>query len=383
MIYLNGLNAISVLGTAKDEVLSSLQDPNFKGLKPYAGYLPDGQMAYLGAINLPNVSGELRNITLLNRCLSELKPILSELKKLVKPERIGIVIGTSTSALTDVEIESRVKIGEPLPFDPRVYEIGIISEHVRASTNVLGPCYTVATACSSSARAIISARNLIRSGLCDAVIAGGSDSLSKVTVSGFFALSALDLNLCRPFAYDRNGINIGEGAGLCVVSKMPLESKAVKLLGCGATTDAYHVSAPDPNADGAKVAVLTALKDANLKPSDIGYINMHGTGTKLNDAMEGKLVRDIFGDKVPVSSIKHLTGHTLGAAGIVEASLLAMILQNEIPLPYHPYAQDEYVSEFGDIDLVVTCNRGPKSKILMSNNFAFGGNNTSLILGLD
>lgn len=382
MIYLSGLNAVSTLGTTQTQVLATLSHQGPSKLVTESGFLPDNAVATLGHVPLPNVKGELRNLTLIKRCLDNMAQVLETVKKEVSPDRIGIVIGTSTSALTDVELEGQITETGTMKFDPRVYEIGIISEYVRKLIGGRGPSYTVATACSSSARAILSARNLILSGLCDAVIAGGTDSLSQVTVSGFHALGALDPKPARPFASDRAGINIGEGAGLCVVANRPLAPQAIKLLGGGASTDAYHVSAPDPTASGALLAVQAALQDAGLEPKDIGYINMHGTGTNLNDAMEGTLVREIFGNAVPVSSLKHLTGHTLGAAGIVEVAACGLMLASHLPLPFHPYHDKAiYADEFGDLDLVVTPNRPLVKDIIMTNNFAFGGNNTSLILG--
>ncbi|MEE0987182.1 MAG: beta-ketoacyl synthase N-terminal-like domain-containing protein, partial [Succinivibrionaceae bacterium] len=259
MIYLSGLNAVSTLGTTQTEVLATLSHQGPSKLVTESGFLPDKAVATLGHVPLPNVKGELRNLTLIKRCLDNMSQVIETVKKEVSPERIGIVIGTSTSALTDVELESQITETGTMKFDPRVYEIGIISEYVRNLIGGRGPSYTVATACSSSARAILSARNLILSGLCDAVIAGGTDSLSKVTVSGFHALGALDPKPARPFASDRAGINIGEGAGLCVVANRPLAPQAIKLLGGGASTDAYHVSAPDPTASGALLAVQAAL----------------------------------------------------------------------------------------------------------------------------
>jgi 3-oxoacyl-[acyl-carrier-protein] synthase I len=384
MIYLNGLNALSALGADDIETIKNLNLNNSPYIESIKGYLPNSMSASLGL--LPFVSRENlhRNNSFAELCIAKLGKYIVTAKELYGEKRIGIVVGTSTSAISDVEYkESLVHVqGQGLSYNKDAYEIGSISEYLRNVLNISGPCYTTATACSSSAHALICATSLIESGLCDAVIAGGTDSLSRITVGGFYSLGALSLEPCLPFHKDRHGINISEGAGFCLVSKEQLDPKAISLLGYGTTSDAHHISAPDPSGKMGIAAVKKALSMAKLNAEDIGYVNMHGTGTKLNDAMEGNIIRNIFGNKVPCSSSKHLTGHTLGAAAIVEAFLCSLILQYKIDLPYHSYAEDEYSEEFGDIDLVTYSGRKSLSNVVMSNSFAFGGNNVSLIFGV-
>lgn len=182
-----------------------------------------------------------------------------------------------------------------------------------------GPAYTLSTACSSSARAIISGRRLIEAGLVDAAIVGGADTLSRMPINGFHSLESLSPTLCQPFGRDRAGITIGEGAGLMLLTWEP---QPIALLGVGESSDAYHISAPHPQGEGAIRAINQALTDAQLTPDDVGYINLHGTATQLNDQIESMVVNALFGERVPCSSTKHLTGHTLGTAGITRRQLV-------------------------------------------------------------
>lgn len=383
-MYLNGLNALSSLGCNESEIVKNLNSGTNAYFENRVGYLPKAQVAYLGKLPFIAENCEHRNNCLADLCIAKLDPLIMQAKNLFGANRLGLVVGTSTSAISDVELfqaQNPSKDGR-LTYNREVYEIGSISEYLRHKHNILGPCYTVATACSSAAHALISAYSLIEAGLCDAVIAGGTDSLSQVTVGGFHALGALATDPCLPFHRDRHGINIGEGAGFTLVTKAPLEPNALKLLGFGTTSDAHHISAPDPSGKMGIMAVQKALAMASLKPSDIGYVNMHGTGTRLNDAMEGNIIRSVFSSSVPVSSSKHLTGHTLGAAAIVEAYICKLILQQDVNLPWHPYKADDYQEEFGDLNLVTEPNIKAKTCVIMSNSFAFGGNNVSLIFGV-
>ncbi len=387
MIFLNSISCDSILGRSDANVIQALANNQSDNLRSLSGYLPKGLSACLGRIeyDLPKINNAgYRNCRLLIDCISRLKISIEDLKSKYSPERIGIVVGTSTSAITDVENDI-LNLSQDDAFnffyDFKMYEIGIISDFLKNYYGVTGPCFTVSTACTSSSKAIISAADLVQSGICDVVLACGTDSLSSVSVSGFYALGALSLEHCRPFASNRCGINISEGCGVTVVSKEMLCDDTIKLLGWGQTSDGYHISAPDPQGTQGINAVLAALHMAKLTPQDIGYVNMHGTGTKLNDSMEGCIIKAVFGKDTPVSSTKHLTGHALGAAAIVEAYIARLILQNNLTLPFHPYTTEEVAEEFSDINLLTKSGITPNSPYIMTNNFAFGGNNTSLILG--
>ncbi|MBT5457178.1 MAG: beta-ketoacyl-[acyl-carrier-protein] synthase II, partial [Rhodospirillaceae bacterium] len=245
-----------------------------------------------------------------------------------------------------------------------------------------GPAFCVTTACSSSAKVFASARRLIDSGICDAAVVGGADSLCQMTLNGFGALEALSRGLCNPFSANRDGINIGEGAAAFLMTPEP---GPVTLLGVGETSDAHHISAPDPEGTGAIAAMAQALDDAGLTPDTIAYINAHGTGTALNDVMEARAIASMFPPGTPCSSTKAMTGHMLGAAGACEAAFLWLTLNPEFnPGLLPPHLWDGAADpDLPPVNLVPTGMAEPltETTAMLSNSFAFGGSNASLVLG--
>ncbi|WP_406019246.1 beta-ketoacyl-ACP synthase [Succinivibrio sp.] len=388
MIYINCYASVSALGATKEKIISTLTSDHGNYLTARSDMINGGKTAYFGCVNdcpLPDISDYREHNTRNNRFLAylctRLKDKLAYFKDKYPKERIGVVMGTSTSGLSESEEEiknykqtntrsedyyySFQEFGDPAMF---------LSEYLK----VKGPSYTISTACSSSSRVLISAHRLIESGLCDVVIAGGADTLSTVPINGFNSMGLISPTPCTPFCKGRDGISIGEAGGLMILSK---EKSELSLLGLGESSDAYHVSSPDPSGEGAISAMNMALSGAGLSPSDIGYINLHGTATKLNDAMEAKAVASIFSNKVPCSSTKYMTGHTLGAAGILESCILCYILENNLTLPLQSTEYRELDTELDDCGLIL--NRIKASKpFMMSNSFAFGGNNASVIIGL-
>ena len=259
----------------------------------------------------------------------------------------------------------------------------IVSELIAEVFGIKGPCVSIATACASGASAIVKGAELIESGLCDAVISGGADLASRTALTGFAALEAVSDKICNPFSKNRNGITLGEGAAFFVIRKDTKKEGSPKpdilLLGWGESSDGYHLTAPRPDGSGACTAMKEALNMAGLKPEDIDYINLHGTGTPLNDSMEALAVNSVFKDSKPyVSSTKPVTGHTLGAAGALEISLCWMSLA-EGGLPVHCWDK-ECDTEMPELNFVQKGVKA-KNKICMSNSFAFGGCNVSLIVG--
>ena len=389
MIYINCYASISALGNTKDTIINSLGSEKKEYLTARADMINVGKTAYYGCVEnckLPDISDYKEHNTRNNRFLAYL---CEELKEQIKyftdkyaPDRIGVVMGTSTSGLSESEEEIKRFKESNVRSDNYFYsfqEFGdpamFLSEYLKIS----GPCYTISTACSSSSRALVSARRLIESGLCDVVIAGGADTLCTVPINGFNSMGLISSNPCTPFCEGRDGISIGEAGGLMVLSK---EKSNLTLRGIGESSDAYHVSSPDPTGAGAVSAMKMALENAKLTPTDIGYINLHGTATKLNDAMEAKAVASVFGDKVPCSSTKYMTGHTLGAAGILESCILCYILENNLALPIQSTSirnLDKGLDNCGLITQRVKANK----PYMMSNSFAFGGNNASVIIGLE
>lgn len=327
-----------------------------------------------------------RNNRLLLCAAEQISAAVNQAKSLYGAERLGIVIGTSTSGIAEGEValtENTRSHSFPEHYDYSQQELGNSSEFLREYFGTSGPCYTVSTACSSSAKVFASARRLLQADLCDMVIVGGSDSLCKLTLNGFSSLESVSKGHCQPFSANRDGINIGEGAALFALERLTSTCNQcdVLLIGIGESSDAHHISAPHPEGKGAISAITTALKDANLSPEDIGYINLHGTATQKNDAMESRALEQVFGASIPpCSSTKPLTGHTLGAAGAIEAAFCYLLLsqyngQNALP----PQVWDG-VQDSNDPQLPLVCH-GQHAALtyVMSNSFAFGGSNASLI----
>lgn len=392
MLYFNGFSCVSALGATDEETAQNLARGISPGLCELPGFLPGGESAVLGKFSreLPKWRESLsRCASILLCCFEKIQPEAAACIKKYGAERVGAVIGTSTGDSSDTEENARISFADSgrLDYDERRYERGTLSSFARKYFGIKGPCYSVCTACTSSALACISAAKLIESGICDAVIVAGADSLSAVSVQGFFALGALSKSHCMPFHKNRAGINIAEGAAASVLCKEDLGNAAMKLLGWGTTSDGYHASSPEPSGIYAYAAADEALKRAGICPQDVGYINAHGTGTQLNDAMEANIAKMLAKDLpngaiIPISSTKHLTGHTLGASAIVEAYLCSLILRNSLNLPYHPYAPNEVEPDFSTIGLVLQDGiKMENGKAIMSNSFAFGGSNASLLFG--
>lgn len=343
-----------------------------------------------------------RNNRLLATALEQLTPELEALRvQGIAPERIGVVLGTSTSGIgeTEAAMEAhRASVAQgtdsadswPTSFEYRRQELGAPAECVAWLSGAGGPVYTLSTACTSSAKALASARRLLASGQCDAVIAGGADSLCYMTVKGFMSLEAVSRRECLPLGAARDGINLGEAAVLFVVTR---ESGGIQLTGVGESSDAHHISAPCPNGSGAEAAMRAALVNARRSPSEIDYINLHGTATPLNDAMESLAISRLFSQDAEgaestddahtlmpaVSSTKALTGHTLGACGALEAAFCWLTLQHG-RLPPHATPRDALDPELAALNIVYRDRPETPPLRVMSNAFAFGGNNISLVL---
>src|SRR5690606_28805698 len=298
---------------------------------------------------------------------------------------IAVVLGTSTSGIQEATggIARYLADGRfPSEYRYRQQELAAPAAFLADWLQLAGPAYAISTACTSSARALLSARRLLDLGICDAVLCGGVDSLCSLTLQGFGALEAVSAERCNPFSANRNGINIGEAAALFLMSR---EAGPIALLGCGASSDAHHISAPQPEGLGAQEAMRKALAEAGLTAEQIDYLNMHGTATVHNDAMESLAVHALFPAGVPCSSTKPLTGHTLGAAGALEAAFCWLCLSEanrDGLLPPHLW-DGEADEQLPQLNLVDAGQRlaGSRPRRLMSNSFAFGGNNFSLILG--
>lgn len=291
--------------------------------------------------------------------------------------RVGVFIGTSTSGIHQTEL-AYFENQDPLPdwYHYRTtHNVSSVATFVQQALGTRGPAMAISTACSSSAKVFASAHRAISTGLCDAAIVGGVDSLCLTTLYGFHSLQLVSPEKCKPFDHQRSGISIGEAGGFALLEKS--ESSGLHLLGYGESGDAYHMSSPHPDGQGAQLAMQVALRKAGLEVDAIDYINLHGTGTQANDNAEAKAVQKLFGPTTPASSTKGWTGHTLGAAGIVEACIgLDAITHDYLPQNLHLQKPDEDMS----IALLKNPQAQPVTRVL-SNSFGFGGSNCSLILG--
>ncbi len=301
-------------------------------------------------------------------------------------ERVAVVIGTSTSSIGASE-EAYARLvpgtdGAPaFPADlarPMIHTPHSLGDFVQAATGLRGPCATVATACSSSAKVFAQAARLIHAGLVDAALVGGVDTLCGSVLFGFNSLGLVSANPCRPFDRDRDGLSLGEAGGFAVLERAAPGDTGLQLRGYGESSDAHHMSAPHPEGLGASLAMRDALARAGIAAAEVGYLNLHGTSTPANDAVEAAAVATMFPDTLHASSTKGWTGHTLGAAGIVESvfALLALehgllpgILHSESPDPAcGPQIRFDNAEDAG-------------IRYAMNNSFGFGGNNAALVFG--
>lgn len=323
-----------------------------------------------------------RNNRLLAAALERLAPTLEAFYQRRPHARVGVVLGTSTSGIgaTEAAIAHRESHGElPADFHYQRHEIGSSARFVAERLNVDGPAYTLSTACTSSAKALASARRLLANATCDAVIAGGADSLCGLTVNGFAALEALSDTPSQPFCDQRQGLNLGEAAALFLLTA---ESGGIQLGGYAETSDAHHISAPRADGDGARRAMQGALDMAGIAPAEVGYLNLHGTATPLNDSMEARAVTALTdGAEIPCSSTKALTGHTLGACGALEAAFCWLSLHHGKRPPHQRDRPLDPALPALNLVAAATAETTPATlRYALSNAFAFGGNNIALLL---
>ena len=386
--FLNELGIVCALGADKARVYAAMMAGDQAGMTMTDAFSPSAPCV-VGAVDaalapLPDRVAYLdcRNNRLLRAAADQIRGAVQRAVERVGAERVGVVIGTSTSGIAEGERaiahwrrDGRVHA----TYDYRHQRLSSGSDFLVRYLDIDGPALTISTACSSSAHAFGAARRLIRNDLCDAVVVGGADTVSALTVRGFQSLDAVSPGISNPMSVHRDGINIGEGACVMLLTR---DESDVELLGVGASSDAHHISAPDPTGRGALRAMRGALVDAGLAPAAIDYINLHGTGTPLNDAMESRAIAELFGTGIACSSTKPLTGHALGAAGAIELGLCWLTLNaNDSVCPPHVWdgARDP---ELPDLALVARGDGGARRPSrCLSNSFAFGGNNATLIIG--
>lgn len=297
-------------------------------------------------------------------------------------DRVALIVGTSTSGLLQAEWAYHARGADDELPDGFHYDATLnnfsLAAFVAAATGVRGPAHVISTACSSSAKVFAAAARLLRAGLADAAVVGGVDSLCLTTLYGFGALELLSREPCRPFAPDRSGISIGEGAGFALLERAAAAPRAVaRLAGWGESSDAFHMSSPHPDGLGARLAMREALDRAGIAPDAVGYINLHGTASRANDISEGRAVHALFGERVPGSSTKAWFGHLLGAAGIVECAVALLALRDQrLPQTLNTAVKDPQCPNW-----LLTDARAARIDYALSNSFGFGGSNCSVLFG--
>lgn len=395
-LSITGFTTVNALGRGRAATMAALREKR-SGLKPcdFAGCQIDTFVGAVDGLEGAPVIEELREFDCRNNRLAQVglqtddfEGVVAKAIERYGPDRIATVMGSSTSGLREGEIayELRDPAGGDLPQDfcfDHTHDFFSLSDFVRRYLRLSGPAVTITTACSSSSKAFVDAWQMIDTGLCDAAVVGGVDSLTLLCLYGFKSLELLSTEPCRPNDAGRAGISIGEAAGFALLERVGKEPPTrdpgdeIGLLGFGESTDAHHMSSPHPEGKGAEMAMRVALSRSNLRADDISYVNLHGTGTPINDRVEDLAVNAVFGSSIPCSSTKGWTGHTLGASGITEAVISCLcISEGFVPGNLNLQTVDP---EFR-CSIATEAETRPVERVL-SNSFGFGGNNCSLILG--
>jgi 3-oxoacyl-[acyl-carrier-protein] synthase-1 len=390
MLTLEAFTLTSALGRGLPATLSALREGR-GGLRPCDFEDADlpawiGRVEGVEATRLPD---ELQAFACRNNRLALLglqqdgfMDAVAAARRRFGARRIGVFIGTTTSGIREAELAYRDRDPHsgalPAGFRYRTtHNAFSCVDFVRQALHLRGPAQAVLTACSSSAKVFAVAHRFMHMDLCDAAVVGGVDSLCLTTLHGFNALQLLSRQPCRPWDAQRDGLSIGEAAGFALLRRTTPEDAAPRLLGYGESLDAHHITSPHPQGMGAVLAMRHALRSAGLEPEHIDYVNLHGTATPVNDAIEDKAVRFLFGERVPCSSTKGWTGHTLGAAGITAVIIACLGLE-------HGFLPGSLNTRQVDPALraaILLQNRTDAPRRVLVNAFGFGGNNCSLLLG--
>ncbi|ATC88812.1 beta-ketoacyl-[acyl-carrier-protein] synthase family protein [Pseudoalteromonas arctica] len=385
-LFISHYAMINALGCDNQSIKRNLLAGSQEGIVINNTLFDEGPI-YVGAVDaeLPELTDrplefQTRNNQLAAHALEQLREPVTELKKQYGAQRIAVIVGTSTSGIAQGEQAMKTQQRDglfPNEYHYQQQEMDNLAQFIQSELGLEGVAFTLSTACSSSSKAFATAQEMIACELADAAIVGGVDSLCGMTVNGFHALASTSAGISNPSSKNRDGINIGEAAALCIVQKQG----KVKLLGVGESSDAHHMSAPHPQGEGAAMAMQSALAAANININEVDYVNLHGTATPKNDEMEAIAVMNVFGIKTPCSSSKGMIGHTLGAAGATEVGLCWLLLGGN---DYAPHVWDgEQDTNLPKINLVSVGAKHPSTiTTCLSNSFAFGGNNVSVLIGL-
>lgn len=402
-VYFSKPGVFCAAGKNADDLWKSVTSGNQSGIRRVTAL--NGKSFFAGRIDdslLKNPSSaryDMRIMCIEEEAVRQIEAQITLVRQKYGANRVGVCVGSCDNG-TEFSVAGHRAYFENGSFSSdyslEIQGADYVATFVREKYALSGPCLTFSTACSSSTGAIVKAAELLCAGACDAVVAGGVDIASDTVLMGFDALEAVSAEITNPFSKNRHGITLGEGAAFFVMTREPLEKTEnvppVQLLGYGESADAYHMTSPEPSGDGAARAMKKSLESAGIKAAAVDYINLHGTGTKFNDSMEAKAVNTVFGKNaadVLCSTTKPLTGHTLGAAGAIEAAICFLTLVNNagktagyirLPVQVWDGVQDEELPPLNFVNSA-ECTAG-KVRVCMTNSFAFGGANTSLIFGL-
>lgn len=385
--YISKPGVMCCAGTSLEELWTSVTTGNQKGIKKvktvtneefYAARVDDSKLKPSSA------RYDMRIMKLEEAALEQIAGDVEKVKAKYGPDRVAVCIGSCDNG-TEFSVAGHRKYFQNGAF-PENYSLEIqgadyVATFIAEKFGLKGPATTFSTACSSSASATVKAAELLAADLADAVVVGGIDIASDTVLIGFSALEAVSSEITNPCSKNRHGITLGEAGVFYLLTKEQIGEKDVQLLGWGESADAYHMTSPDPSGAGAEKAIRCAMERAGICAADVDYINMHGTGTKLNDSMETKAINSVFGDyKVPVSTTKAVTGHTLGAAAALELAICYSSINNvALPIQVWDKEQDPELPVLNIVDKNTKLEK-PVS-ICLSNSFAFGGANACLVIG--
>ncbi|KAA0579980.1 beta-ketoacyl-[acyl-carrier-protein] synthase family protein [Azospirillum sp. Sh1] len=391
-LSLSHMSIVSSLGAGQDATLDALRNGR-GGLKPcrFETVTLDTHIGEVAGVDDTRLPPELASYDCRNNRLAEMALHQDGFAKAVAAarerygaDRIGVFLGTSTSGILSAELAFRARDPQtgalPATFSfATTHSTGSLADFVRRRLGLEGPAFVVSSACATTSKVFANAARMIATGLCDAAVVGGADSLCLTTLYGFHSLELVSPTPCRPFDAERSGVSLGEGAGFALLERAdpkPVPG-TIHLLGAGESNDAHHMSTPHPEGLGARLAMERALASAGLRPEDIDYVNLHGTATTYGDAAEDQAITGLLGTRTPVSSTKGYTGHTLGAAGIVEAIISVLALRTGL-IPGSPQTRNldpTLRSRY------LQANENGRLDRVMTNSFGFGGSNSSLIFG--
>jgi 3-oxoacyl-[acyl-carrier-protein] synthase II len=395
-VVVTGMGAVTAVGNDCTTFWHSLKE-GYCGIRPITIFDTSAYRSHTGGeVDLsPEDHFPLRDLRRLSRCdqfgiiAAREAMNASTLNQAERDrEKFGIILGADSGGIFSVEKYFRAiythASKRPSPSLLLSFSLATATDHIAQEFDLRGPRTTTATVCSSSAAAIAFAYDAIAFGEAELMVSGGSDSLCEVTYAGFNSLRAIDPQGCRPFDKNRQGLSLGEGAGILILEELEhARARGARIwgevLGYGICAEAHHLTAPETSGAGIARSIRLALADAGISPEEVDYINAHGTATPLNDVVETRGIKMVFGEKayeIPISSIKAMIGHCLGSAGAIEAVATLLSLHEGVIPPTINYTTPDPEC---DLDYTPNEARGKEIRIAISNSFAFGGNNVSLV----